>query len=85
MKDENLEFWTTPPNCFLVATISGQVVGCISYKKFSSDTAEMHRLAVDLEFHGQKIGQKLVQALLNTAWSNGFDSMYLHGNYKCSN
>ena len=77
MKDENLEFWTTPPNCFLVATISGQVVGCISYKKFSSDTAEMHRLAVDLEFHGQKIGQKLVQALLNTAWSNGFDSMYL--------
>ena len=77
MKDENLEFWTTPPNCFLVATKGDQVVGCISYKQFSSDTAEMHRLAVDPEFHGQKIGQKLVQALLNTAWSNGFDSMYL--------
>ena len=77
MKDENLEFWTTPPNCFLVATKGDQVVGCISYKQFSSDTAEMHWLAVDPEFHGQKIGQKLVQALLNTAWSNGFDSMYL--------
>ena len=67
-----------PPNCFLVATTkSDKVVGCISYKIFSSDTAEMHRLAVDSEFRRQKIGQKLVQALLNTAWSNGYDSMYL--------
>ena len=78
MKDKNLELWTTPPNCFLVATTkSDKVVGCISYKQLSSDTAEMHRLKVDSEFRRQKIGQKLVQALLNTAWSNGFYLMYL--------
>ena len=78
MKDKKLELWTTTPNCFLVATTkSDKVVGCISYKQLSSDTAEMHRLKVDSEFRRQKIGQKLVQALLNTAWSKGFYVMYL--------
>ena len=37
----------------------------------------MQRLAVNSEYRGRKIGQKLIQALLNTAWSNGFDAMYL--------
>merc|ERR1711935_1256078 len=54
MKDKKLELWTTTPNCFLVATTkSDKVVGCISYKRLSSDTAEMHHVAVDSEFRRQ--------------------------------
>merc|ERR1712241_1087135 len=78
MKDQRLEFWTSPPSVFLVATtVSGKVIGCIAYRQTSSVTVQMHRLAVDSEYRGQNIGQKLVQALLNSAWSNGYDSMYL--------
>ena len=78
MKDQGLEFWTSPTSVFLVATtVSGKVVGCIAYRQITSATVQMHRLAVDFEYRGQNIGQKLVQGLLNTAWSNGYDSMYL--------
>ena len=78
LSSTTLQFWTSPPSVFLVATtVSGQVVGCIAYKQITPDTVQMYRLAVSHEYRGQKIGQKLVQVLLNTAWTNGFDSMYL--------
>ena len=77
MKDRQLEFWTTLPSVFLVATNeSEQVIGCISYKQINCDTVEMHRLRVKVEFRHRKIGQKLVQALLDTAKENGYDMMY---------
>ena len=62
MRDPALEFWTTPPNVFLVATnTSGMVVGCISYRIITPDTVEMHRLTVDSKSRGLGIGRKLVQ------------------------
>ena len=77
MKDRQLEFWTTPPSVFLVATNeSEQVIGCISYKQINLYTVEMHRLRAKVEFRHRKIGQKLVQALMDTAKENGYDMMY---------
>ena len=78
MKDPQLIHWTKPPGVFLVATTeSEKVVGCICYKKIDADTVEMHRLAVDAEFRGLKIGRKLVQALIDTAKESGYNTMYL--------
>ena len=78
MKDSELKFWTTKPSVFLVATTdSGKVVGCISYRQINTDTVEMHRLAVDEDFRKLRIGQRLVQALIDTAKENGYDTMYL--------
>ena len=78
MKDPELIYWTKPPGVFLVATTeSGKIVGCICYEQISADTVEMHRLAVDGEFRGLKIGRKLVQALIDTAKENGYDNLYL--------
>ena len=71
MRDAALEFWTTPPNVFLVATnTSGMVVGCISYRIITPDTAEMHRLTVDSKSRGLGIGRKLVQELLDNVVKN---------------
>ena len=77
MKDEELHFWTTKPNVFLVAKIRDQVVGCIAYKKIAEDTVEMYRASVDEYFRGRKIGQKLVKELLQYAKSDGYHKMYL--------
>ena len=78
MKDPSLEFWTTPPNVFLVAaTESGKIVGCISYRQIKNDTVEMHRTSVHNEFRNLGIGRKLVQALIDTAKENGYDVLYL--------
>ena len=77
MKDEALNFWTDKPNVFLVAKIRDQVVGCIAYKKIAEDTVEMYRASVDEDFRGLKIGEKLVNELLNYAKSEGYQKMYL--------
>ena len=77
MKDEALNFWTDKPNVFLVAKIRDQVVGCIAYKKIAEDTVEMYRASVDEDFRGLKIGEKLVNELLNYAKSDGYQKMYL--------
>ena len=66
MNDKQLEFWTKPPNVFMVATtLIGKIVGCISYKQMTSDTVQMHRLRVDEKYRGQRIGRKLIQASLD--------------------
>ena len=77
MKDEVFHFWTEEPNVFLVAKIRDRVVGCIAYKKIAEDTVEMYRASVDEDFRGLKIGEKLVNELLNYAKSEGYQKMYL--------
>ena len=78
MNDKQLEFWTKPPNVFMVATtLIGKIVGCISYKQMTFDTVQMHRLRVDEKYRGQRIGRKLIQASLDTAKENGYNLMYL--------
>ena len=77
MKDEALHFWTHKPNVFLVAKIRHQVVGCIAYKKIAEDTVEMYTASVNEDFRGLKIGEKLVNELLNYAKSDGYQKMYL--------
>lgn len=76
MNDKELKFWTTKPNTFLVAKVNGKVVGCGSYRQLNPDTVEMHRLSVDFNFRGLKIGRKLVEALIKSAKNEGFTSMY---------
>ena len=84
MSDRNLEFWTTSPNVFLVATTTnnlpnmpGKIVGIIAYKKIGPNTAELSRLTVDMDYRRMKIGQKLIQALIDLAKENGFEEIYL--------
>ena len=76
MSDRNLEFWTTSPNVFLVATTTnhlpnmpGKIIGIIAYKKIGPNTAELSRLTVDMDYRRMKIGQRLIQALINTGKS----------------
>ena len=84
MSDRNLEFWTTSPNVFLVATTTnnlsnmpGKIVGIIAYKKIGPNTAELSRLTVDMDYRRMKIGQRLIQSLIDLAQENGFEEIYL--------
>ena len=76
MQDKELKFWTTKPNRFLVAKVNGKVVGCGSYRQLNPDTVEMHRLSVDSNFRGLKIGRKLVEALMEAAKKDGYTCIY---------
>ena len=77
LSDKALQFWTTEPNVFLVATSTrtGQVTGSIAYQEMSLEAVEMSRLSVDPMYRGLGIGRKLVQALLDAAIERGYDTV----------
>ena len=82
MKDKELKYWTNPPNKFWVAKSkeSGKILGCASYKKISPTTVSLHRVAVDRDFRGLKIGKKLLVSVIDLAKENGYNTMYLETN-----
>ena len=59
LRDKELKYWTRSPNKFIVAKSkeSGKILGCASYKKISPTTVSLHRVAVDRNFRGLKIGE----------------------------
>ena len=76
MMDPELKLWTNYPDLFWVATTkTGKVVGSIAYKHIDSDTVDMHRFCVDVEFQKSGIGQQLLQTLLDTARENGYSTV----------
>ena len=79
MQDEELKYWTTYPNVFLVAESkeSGRTLGFVAYSQMTSDTVELNRLSVHQDFRGLKIGEKLVTRLIEIAKNNGYNTMYL--------
>ena len=79
MQDEELEYWTTYPNVFLVAESkeSGRVLGFVAYSQMTSDIVELNRLSVHQDFRGLKIGEKLVTRLIEIAKYNEYNTMYL--------
>ena len=80
MKDEELKFWTTEPNVYLVAkTSTNKVIGTIAYKVVSEYKAEveMCRCIVDPDFRRLGIGSLLMGHLSALAKSKGYKKISL--------
>jgi GNAT superfamily N-acetyltransferase len=63
-----------PDGCFLLARVDGAAAGCVALRRTDATLAEVKRMFVRPSFRGQKIGQRLVTALLTKARDLG----YLH-------
>ena len=68
-----------PPNGkLLLATVSGQPVGCIGLRPFPLEaTCEMKRLYVRPIFRGGKLGKELVDRILQDARALGYQRIRL--------
>jgi len=66
-----------PTGRLYIAYLEGQVAGCIALKKISKTECEMKRLYVRPEFSGNKIGEVLVEAIVNDAKEIGYHFMLL--------
>lgn len=53
------------------------IVGCVSYKEITKDTAQIHRLTVDYNFRGYRIGPCLMDDLKMAIKNSGYKAMYL--------
>ncbi len=62
---------------FLVALEDGRIVGTGAIRGVDSDTAELWRLWLLESHHGQGLGYRLLQALLEFARASGFGHVHL--------
>lgn len=79
--DEELEnlpgIFAPPKGRLLVATVDGQVAGCVALKPHEDGISELKRLYVRPSFRGHNLGRLLAEALVNEARSNGYKKMIL--------
>jgi GNAT superfamily N-acetyltransferase len=66
-----------PTGCFLLATLDGQAAGCVALKSDGPETGELKRMFVHPTFRGQKIGERLVEALFAQARGYGYKRVVL--------
>lgn len=68
-----------PPQGRILAALNneGEVVGCVAYHNFSEQVCEMKRLYVKPAFRKCQYGQKLVEAIIETASNDGYEAMVL--------
>ena len=71
------EKYSPPEGRLLCAEIDNKIVGCVAYHKHNSERCEMKRLFVREEYRKFHVGQKLVEAILDYAKSDGYNEMVL--------
>jgi N-acetylglutamate synthase-like GNAT family acetyltransferase len=65
---------------FLVATVRGQVIGCVHLEEYSPSLAELRSLVVDPAYQGQGVGVALVNAVEELAARRGYPIIFAVSN-----
>lgn len=79
--DDELEHlekkYTKPYGRIIVAIIHNKVIGCVAYYKHSDFRCEMKRLFVLPEYRRYKVGQRLIDKIIQCAKEEGMKEMVL--------
>ena len=65
-------------NRILLACIDDNVAGCVAVKKIDAENCELKRLYVRPEYRNQRIGQNLVEKILEFASSEAYQKIQLY-------
>ncbi len=68
-----------PPHGRILAAVTGggNVIGCVAYRKHSSERCEMKRLYVKPEYRRCHAGGRLIEEIIKSARADGFSEMVL--------
>lgn len=66
-----------PDNRLYLAEVNGQTAGCIALRKLDKQRCEMKRLYVRPKFRGLRLGEHLVQQIIDDATQIGYQCMLL--------
>jgi ribosomal protein S18 acetylase RimI-like enzyme len=75
--DDYQKIYTEDRGLFLVALDKGKVVGTSAVRRKSDEVAELKRIWLLESYHGQKIGYRMVNMLLDFAREQGYQTAYL--------
>ena len=67
----------SPYGKVLVAVVDEKVVGCVAYHRHNNKRCEMKRLYVLPAYRGLRIGQKLVEEIMEIVKQDGYTEMVL--------
>lgn len=80
--DHYQEIYTENRGLFLVVLDGGKVIGTGAVRKFKDDIAELKRIWLLEDYHGQKIGFQVVSRLLDFARAQGYLSVCLQTSHQ---
>lgn len=66
-----------PDGALLLARVDGAPAGCVGLRRLAPDCAEMKRMFVRPQYHGQGVGRALAEAILAAASAAGYARMRL--------
>ena len=76
LKDLSAKY-APPEGRLLCAAVDDKIIGCVAYHKHNAARCEMKRLFVREGYREHHAGNKLVEAIINSARANGFSEMVL--------
>ena len=73
----NLDKFAKPDGRLLLVEVDGKIAGTISLRKIRNDSGEIKRMYVRPKFRGGKIGNLMIEEVIDVSKGNGFSKLYL--------
>ena len=74
---KNLDKFAEPDGRLLLVEVDGQIAGTISLRKIRGDCGEIKRMYVRPKFRGKKLGNLMIEEVIEVAKENGYSKLYL--------
>ena len=73
----NLDKFAEPDGRLLLVEVDGEIAGTISLRKIREDAGEIKRMYVKPKFRGKKLGNILIEEVIDISQGNEFSKLYL--------
>ena len=73
----NSDKFAEPDGRLLLVEVDGEIAGTISLRKIREDAGEIKRMYVNPKFRGKKLGNLLIEEVIEISKGNEFSKLYL--------
>ena len=73
----NLDKFALPYGRLLLVEIENEIAGTVSLRKIREDAGEIKRMYIKPKFRGKKLGNLLIEEVINISEKNDFSKLYL--------